>query len=236
MPKTFKHSGDMGDIIFSLPTIRALGGGILCLDPNGGHGDPMFIWADKTRTRLTAKSIEAMAPLLLRQPYIKEVRFWKGEPVDYDLDQFRRHVQLNNLSDSHLAAFGLPTTERNAPWLAVDDPITIEGKTIVISRTVRCHGNHAFWELALTQIKDVCVFVGYPKEHEIFVYTFGHDVPYFPTPDVMTLARVIAGAQQFIGNQSLSHALAEAMKKSLINEVYPLHPAAVFERDGAKYV
>ena len=35
--KTFKHSGDMGDIVFSIPTVRALGGGVLYLDPDGGQ-------------------------------------------------------------------------------------------------------------------------------------------------------------------------------------------------------
>jgi hypothetical protein len=236
MAKTFKHSGDLGDIIFALPTVRALGGGVLYLDPRGGDGNPMMVWADKTRTRLTAAGIDSIKPVLMRQPYIEDVRYWNGENVDYDLDNFRRHVQFNNLSDCHLAAFGLPSSERDRAWLEIDDPIQVEGKTIVISRTVRVHGNHAFWELALMRIKDICLFVGYPKEHEIFVYTFGHPVAYYPTPDIMTMARLIAGCGQFIGNQCLAHALAEGMKKSLINEVYPLHPAAIFEREGAKYV
>ena len=30
--KTFKHSGNLGDIVYSLPTIIALGGGILYLN------------------------------------------------------------------------------------------------------------------------------------------------------------------------------------------------------------
>ena len=39
MVKTFLHSGDLGDIIYSLPTIRKLGGGILYLDITGGSKD-----------------------------------------------------------------------------------------------------------------------------------------------------------------------------------------------------
>lgn len=39
MAKTFKHSGDLGDIIFALPAVRALGGGILYLDPDGGFSN-----------------------------------------------------------------------------------------------------------------------------------------------------------------------------------------------------
>jgi hypothetical protein len=236
MSKTFKHSGDLGDIIFSLPAVRALGGGVLYLDPDGGLSSPLVQFAGKQRTKLNAAAIEFIKPLLLKQPYIEDVRHWDGQGIDYDLDEFRRHVQFNNLSDSHLAAFGLASGERDRAWLTIDDPILIEGRTIVISRSVRYQGNHVFWENELPKIKDMSVFVGYPKDHEIFVYTFGHDVMFYQTPDVLTLARVISGSLQFIGNQGFPHAVAEGMKKKLINEVFRVYPAAVFKRDGAEYV
>jgi len=237
MAKTFKHSGDLGDIVFSLPAVRALGGGILYLDPDGGFNNPLVMkFADKVRTRLNAQGIEFLKPLLLLQPYVQEVRHWHGEAVDYDLDLFRKHVLYNNVSDSHLEAFGLPHGERDTAWLTVDEPIRIEGRPIVINRTTRYHGNYRFWESTLVELKRFAVFVGYPKEHEIFQYTFEQEVPYFATPDVLTLARVIAGCKQFVGNQGLPHAIAEGLKKNLINEYYRDYPAAVFKRPGAQYV
>ncbi|CAN5598580.1 hypothetical protein BH10PLA1_BH10PLA1_05760 [soil metagenome] len=42
MAKTFKHSGDMGDVILSLPAVRALGGGVIYLDPSGGEREPIL--------------------------------------------------------------------------------------------------------------------------------------------------------------------------------------------------
>ena len=236
MPKTFKHSGDMGDMIFSLPTVRALGGGILYLDPEGGISSPTVKFVNKSRTKLDAKSIDLLTPILLQQPYIQEVRHWHGEAVDYDLDQFRHYLTFNNLADSHLVAFGLPTTERDKAWIEIADPIVVPDRPIVISRSVRYHGNYTFWEANLPHLGRQCVFVGYPKDHEIFVYTFGHDIPYYPTPELLTLARVIAAAHLFIGNQGLPHALAEGMKKNLINEVFQHRPAAIFKREGAHYV
>ena len=83
----------------------------------------------------------------------------------------------------------------------------------MLARNLRYHGNDGFWEANLPQFKARAVFVGHPKEHEILVFTFGHEVPYHSTPDILSLARVLAGAHQFIGNQGLPHALAEAMKK-----------------------
>jgi len=232
MPKTFKHSGDLGDIIYSLPTVRALGGGVLFLDPNGGQG----IIPHLPRTRLNAALIQSIRPLLVRQPYIQDVLPWAGEPIDYDLDKFRDTDTPKNISDVHLEAFGLPSSERDRAWLSVDDPITIPGRQLVINRTVRFQSNHTFWENFMFGYKNECVFVGLPKEHEIFVYTFEVDIPYYPTPDVLTLARVIAGSAQLIANQSLCHAIAQGLQHNLVCEVYQFWPNAVFHRPKAQYV
>src|SRR5947208_2662564 len=99
--KTFKHSGDLGDIIFSLPTVRALGGGVLYLDPTGGELEPLVKEPLKlrTHTKLTAAAIDSLRPLLLLQEYIADVRFWHGERVDYNLDEFRRSTAKGNLAD-----------------------------------------------------------------------------------------------------------------------------------------
>ena len=68
------------------------------------------------------------------------------------------------------------------------------------------------------------------------MYAIGQEVPYYPTLDILTLARVIAGAQQFVGNQGLPHAIAEGLKQRLINEYDRVYPAAIFRRPGAEYV
>jgi hypothetical protein len=236
MSKTFKHSGDLGDITFALPVIRAMGGGVLYLDPEGGLNSPTVKFVNKSRTKLDAKSIDMLIPILKQQPYVEDVRHWHGEPVDHDLDEFRNFLGFNNLSDSHLAAFGLPTSERDAAWIQIADPIAIPDRPIVVNRSIRYHGNYTFWEANLPHLSPKCIFVGYPKDYEIFLYTFGHEIPYYPTPELLTLARVIAGCQLFMGNQGFPHALAEGMKKNLVNEVFQHRPAAIFKREGAHYV
>lgn len=229
---TFKHSGDLGDIIFALPTIRAMGGGVLLLDPTGGEGEIA------RRTKLTDAGIEFLRPLLERQPYLREVAPWRpGQPVDFNLNVFRRTVkQGHNLADAHLLSFGLPTSERDTPWLTVDAPVRVA--PFVMNRTVRYTGNFHFWVRALRQLPEGSfVFVGLPKEHEIFQYTFPErPVPYHPTPSAMDLARVIAGCDEFAGNASLPHALAEAMKKTVTVEYDRVHCRVRFERPGARYV
>src|ERR1043165_8558277 len=83
--KTFRHGGKIGDTIFSLPTIRELGGGILYLP-------------EKTPDGCNAL-YSSLKELLLQQSYIKEVREYPsglpymelapGIPIDYDLDRAR---------------------------------------------------------------------------------------------------------------------------------------------------
>jgi hypothetical protein len=239
MSKTFRHSGDLGDIIYSLPAVRALGGGVLYLDPQGGRSSRAVVrTCPRGHTRLNAADIESLAPLLREQTYIQDVRPWHGEAVDYDLDTFRcfDNPNLWNIADAHLAAFGLPLDERNRPWLTVRDPITIPDRKIVFSRSVRYHGNHCFWETAIEQLQAHAVFVGLPKEYEIFVYTFGCAVPHFPTPDILTLARVLAGAGELIVNQNLTRAIGEGLKMNLTTEFFRVNPNTFFERENARYV
>ena len=233
---TFKHSGDLGDIIFALPTVRALGGGVLYLDPNGGESDPLVKWPNFTRTKLNRQSIEFIRPLLLEQDYISDVRFWQGEPVQYNLDKFRQHIRFNNLADSHLAAFNLPLTNRDQAWINPSNPIVLPGRPLVASRSLRYQGNHDYWQqLAFQLVKDG-VFLGLPRDHEIFEYTFDIEIPHVPTPDSLSMAEIIAGATLFVCNQGLPHAIAEGMKKRLVVEVFRPYPAVVFARDGATYV
>jgi ADP-heptose:LPS heptosyltransferase len=58
-------------------------------------------------------------------------------------------------------------------------------------------------------------------------------VPHQPTSNLLEAARVIAGADLFVGNQSCCFWIAEAMKKKLVLEVWPQGPNSNVFRDGA---
>ena len=245
--KKFKHSGDLGDIIFSLPTIRALGGGILYLDPTGGKKEPLVEWGirsgeDKAvynNTKLTKKGIDSIKSLLEYQDYINGVEYWEGQPFDYNLDEFRKNIAYNNLSDSHLAAFSLPFTERDEKWLDVPAPIMDDpNKNIVFARSCRYHSNYPFWEMMDREYIKRAMYIGHEKEYEYFQYTYPHmkEVPHRKVESLLEMAQIIQGASVFIGNQGLPHAIAEGLKGHVINEVFRPYPAAIFKREGAQYV
>jgi len=239
--KTYKHSGDMGDIIFSLPTIRALGGGVLYLDPKGGEEEELVKWGNGAynKTKLTENAIEGIKELLEYQEYITEVKLWDGEVVDFNLDKFRLNIKYNNLADSHLAAFAVSFEERDTAWLKVPSTIVDDAsRDVIIARSCRYHGNYTFWETFDRNMIEKATYLGFEKEFEYFKYTYPHfeEVPRREVQSLLEMAQVIAGADLFIGNQGLPHALAEALKLPLINEVFRPYPAAVFHREEAKYV
>ena len=235
--KTYRHSGDLGDIIFSLPVIKALGPGILYLDPRGGEGTLIGAKPARGKTKLNSKSIESVKSLLEFQYYVTEVREWNGESIDYNLDEFRFHVKYNNLVHSNLAAFELPTKVADIPWLQPTSKIEMpEGKTIVVSRSNRYQGNHSYWEANAPQMAYKAIFLGSEFEHNLWETTFETSIDYVSTPTVAELANYIAACDLFVGNQGLPHAIAEAMKKNLINEVDKTYPAVVFKRNGVQYV
>ena len=95
----FFHSGNLGDVVWSLPTIKALGGGDLYLAKGGipsairkYNNGPVF---PEYEGRLSQKDIDLITPLLEAQPYIGSVKIpigELGEIINYDLDKFRGTV------------------------------------------------------------------------------------------------------------------------------------------------
>jgi hypothetical protein len=220
----FGHSGDMGDVIYGLPTVRAAGGGRLYLYHQ--HG--------KTWHGMGADKAASLRSLLLLQPYVEDVVFCPdGHPpgaADHDLNGFRDHGRPGrNLADMHLATHGLGPEHRDARWLVVDRPVAAQA--VVFARSARCR-NEAFpWRRVWEAYRGAAGFVGTAEEHEDFCRSVG-PVPRIATANLLELARVIAGSQLFVGNQSCPAAVAEGLKHTLVLEVYPPLPNCCFERAG----
>lgn len=230
--KTFYHSGDLGDIIFSLPTMRALGGGTLILGPDQGR--PPF----HTRERMTKERAELLLPLLKLQPYIKDAKYSAFQPdVDTDLNLFRLRFDKcsphENLAHMHLDHFGIPRTACEEQWLFVDKVTRIDGKPVVICKTLRYAGE-LDWEGVVATYGPKLAFIGTTEEHNAFCGQHGW-VYYHPTKDLLEAARVIAGADLFISNQCGPHAIAEGLKQTLIQEPCPTCHVAMFPRANAWY-
>lgn len=215
----FSHSGDIGDIIYSLPTIRACGGGELTL----------FHYPGRTAHGMTPAKVERIKPLLECQEYITAVHWSEGMP-DSSLNGFRDHLRVGNLADMHLATHGFNWTHRVAQWLRVDPQPQVE---VVINRTSRYNNEGFDWATPLRKYAGRIAFIGSPVEHGIFEDRWGV-VPYLDADNLLKVAQVIAGCRLFIGNYSAPAAIAEGLKHPMVIEVCPghQHHLAIFQRMG----
>lgn len=228
---SFKHSGNAGDIIYSLPTVYALSEGapaslFLHLDQpskyemiRGSH--PL------KNVMLNQKMFSMLHPLLVSQPEIKQCTVYNGEKIDYDLDVFRDSsimLDRGNIARWYFLYFAV-SADLSKPWLQVQ-PDNSFSDHIVIARSSGYHSpgiNYSF----LQKYKKLA-FVGIKEEFEDMRKMIP-SLEYHQVSDFLELAKAIAGCKFFIGNQSFPFSIAEALKVKRILEVCYECPNVVVE-------
>jgi len=234
--KTFKHSGDLGDIIYSLPTIKRLGGGVLYLDITGGADEASCRGqCIDGRTKFNKTSFDFIKPVIEVQDYITSVEIFDGQNIDYNLNNFRykfadpnSRSKTKNLLDLHLEYFGLPEWDYNQGWLSVSDPIKLDRGTIV-TRSPRMQSNFPWFQSNKFNFRDKAIFIGLPKEHEYFEWTLDIQIPYRPVADALEMARILAGCKSFVANSTFALSLAVGLGTvPIMHELEPHFPTTLF--------
>jgi hypothetical protein len=223
--KTFRHGGKIGDVIYSLPTIRELGGGILYLPE---------------RTTDSCDNLySGLKDLLLLQPYIHEVREYpSGLPymklardihIDYDLDLARLQPMKGviHIVKRYMDAFGVNYPGWEKPWLKIEGRSRFTGEFVVINYTGRHIHNDKLnitssvnWQRVLQSIKQHAFFVGTEQEHEGFCGIAGK-IPHIATSNMLEVAIIIKAARTVYCNQSSVLALAQSLGKTYYLEPKP---------------
>jgi len=193
----YSHKGSLGDIIYSLPAILSLGGGIINIVKKA-HYDTLY-------------------SLLEIQPNIKINCTCKG----INLDKYRK-IDYHSNHKKHLAqshAEVLNTfVDLSKPWLFNIEPI--KEAEIIVSRTRRYHDKEEIDWTLLKEYVDKILFLGTKKEYERFkLKRFPALYRYKFCKDGLEMARIIKGSKLFIGNQSFGFSLAEAMKHPRVLEI-----------------
>lgn len=229
------HSGDLGDIVYSLLFLSVIGPVDLILGPAQG-----------TRQPLSIQAFRWILPLLKMQPYLRDVSYSKVPLlVDYDLNAFREvwynmahreRRKITNLFQCYAERFGFEPMPEDAPWISNVSPRQIPKRPVVIHRSARYRSFSFNWQQIAFTYANRMVFVGLREEYDEWTRTFGRAAEYLPVNDALEMASVIAGAQLFIGNQSFPMSLALALNKSLIQETSPNTPDCIFQRPNAVYV
>lgn len=224
--KRFKHSGTLGDIIYGLAIMRNFGGGEFYLHLNQVDWIGQHYYGSKPvpfhQGRMTEQDLEFMRDFFLAQDYI--TAFDRLDPktteITHNLDSFRPLFvnHPGNYVDCYSTAFGIhdpdmQTMIRTTPWLTVPSALSLEGRDVVINRTARWRTNdqqtlEVYNNLRELGAEERGLFVGLESEYREFREFTGWDIPYQPTKTLLELAQWIAGAEQFIGNQSLALSLA----------------------------
>lgn len=222
----FLHTGDIGDIIASLPAIKAMGGGgIVISPPQGGR---------QGRENMAGARFDALRPLLLAQPYVKWVK-WDEAPakISHDLSCFRQNeIAGENLA--HWQARHLGTNvSLESPWLSAE-PIPAFAGRVVISRSARYHNESFPWYAVVAKHPDA-LFVGLPEEHAGFEQYVQRKVEYQPVRHLLEMEQIIAGAALFVGNQSAPWWISAGLGVASVQESFSPAPNSRIERPNAAY-
>lgn len=227
---TFIHSGDIGDAIYSLPVMRS-----------AAHGERFRVLLGNlihVRRDFDPVWAENLASLVRIQPYIYECRYWKiGDTWDVNCDLFRKYLMAYHVRGKNIASYVCDALQQDygctsGPWLWIDEPWCVDGCPIVVNRTFRYNNPMFPWVTIYNKYRGRMVFIGTQEEHTRFCDTIG-SLPFCPTKNLLEVARMIAGAKLFIGNQSVCYAIAEGFKQNTIQEADRRVPDCIWPRHNA---
>lgn len=229
--------GTFGDTIYSLCLTKILGGGDYYVKLNALDDFVTnvlkFPLSSDVAGRYTQHDYEMIEPLLLAQDYLTSVSIWNGEDIDYDyIDHWKMHLikgWQGNQTECYALTAGMNIHESalrkkllHEPWLTPVDPIKIDGRPIVVNRTSRhLHGatGKGWIDFIQNGLEDYGVFIGTEKEHAAFQSQFKIDIPHYKTANLLEVAQVIQGCEQFIGNQSSPLSIAIGLGKTYWCEI-----------------
>jgi hypothetical protein len=234
-----KHSGLMGDIIYSIPTMKILMSKLNCT------GIDLWIPNDKIPNSTsevkhiggTLMFTDAMynfiKPLLITQSIFHEIHFISESEIPKDCIDFDsiRYGSINT-SSGHIPnyyskAFGAIIDSTQA-WLEIPKESTYEKKfRIIIGRSTR-YVNSAINYNELSKSGGKIGFIGTGKEFEIFKKEYSNlEIEFIKVKDSLEAIHIINKSDIYIGNQSFFFSIAEAIKVPRLIESFELVPNVI---------
>lgn len=216
---SFSHSGDVGDLIYSLPAIKAI-----CEKENTKA--EIALWphpSGNTRDPMTVERAHNVGVLLNTQPYINSWRFFnRPVKVRYNFDEWRaKYDGFSNIAHSQCSHFGVDPSVCDEHWIDVNPVKMMLGKEQLKVCVIRSHRyrQHSFpWIEVAEKFPDAAV-LGSTGEAEEMLYLYGFwNHP--KTETMLEMASVIAGCDIVVTNQTAARAIAEGIK----------HPCVLMER------
>lgn len=214
-PLNFLHSGNAGDIIYSLPVLKKI-------YETSGIKQNIFLQLDQPLimpehyhhplggTMLNSHMANMLIPLIMAQSYINLCAVYSNEKIHINLDSFRSDVipmNRTNIARWYTYITGVQG-DLFKKWIITPPDVAFKD-TIVLARSSR-YQNVLIDYSFLNQYPNIC-FVGVPDEFEAMKKKVTH-MTYHEVDNFFELSSLIAGCKFFIGNQSFPFSLAEALK------------------------
>lgn len=218
---SFKHSGNVGDAIYALSVIKAI------TMSRGAHAEIYFQLGVPSgfdaknhpvgNVQMNQSMFDLVYPLLMAQPYISNVELYVNDPVDYDLDLFRKDNK--NLSAGNIQSWYSSSYPELRPILHEQNLFVrpIKNDYIIVNRTSRY--NNVYIDYSILRNYENVYFVGVESEYKALA-NHNKNLKHLVVKDFLELAQYIAGCKLFIGNQSMAFAIAEQLKVRRILEQY----------------
>ena len=218
-----KHSGHLGDIIYSFPVLEKL---------SHTHKINLFINLNKKidiysykhtagNVYMNEKLYSKFVPLLQNVNFLNSFSVYNNEKIDIDLDLFRKFpFNLNFISVrwySHLTSI-FPDFSKIS--LNIKPHETIVNKVVII-RSFRAR--NVFINYSFLKNYDNLLFLGLPDEYDDLKKDISN-LEYYNPKDFYELAQIIKASKFYLGNQSFGFALAECMKVPRLLEAFSDFP------------
>lgn len=214
--------GEIGDAIYCLPTIKALGAREL-----------YAVEVPWCRPNWHARS-SSLRRLIESQDYVDLWKPHRGEPLGINLTGYRNFGHcFGETIINRIARAARVKVDQSQQWLEVEpDPRTKD--RIVINRCPRWHGMNFPWKEIVQTFKKEILFIGLDSEWKAFCSEFGM-VEYLRTNDLYDAARAIRGSDTYIGNQSSCNAICEGLKHPSVLETCVTSQDCVTNRPNCTY-
>jgi hypothetical protein len=213
----FVHSGNAGDIVYALPTIKKIQELFqkpvnLYLKLNQSHDLPPHYEHPLGSVMLNSNMAQMLIPLLSEQPYINACKIYSNPRIDIDLDQVRRaglQLDRGSIARWYGYVFGV-NADLYKSWLKVKSNL----------------------DYSFLKKYPKLVFVGVQVEFDDMKLQLPN-IEYLKVADFLKLAEAIAGCRFFIGNQSFPFSIAEALKTPRILETFFDNPNVIPEGENS---
>lgn len=224
-PKAAFHSGDLGDILYSLPTLKHL----------GGQWD-LYLDTRPWTKEMTQARFDAIAGLLRVQPYLNQVILGTPDKIDVDFSTFRNGgmpfgQNIVDIQSNWVAHQDIPYQ----PWLEAEPDPQSKGR-VIVHRSPRYRNNSFDWRSMIKHLGSRALSVGFPDEHKALEDITGFSIERVELRDYQHLAELIQGADFFVGNQSSPMGVAIGLGKPSIQETCLWIPDCIYKGAPIKYV